>query len=494
MSKGWWLLLIFIIVLSGVLRLYKLSDIPVGLYADEASIGYNAYSILKTGRDEHGFFFPLWFRAFGEYKLPVYIYLTGISEYVFGKNEFAVRFSSAVAGVLSTIFIFFLVDCFFSKSHKFSLLSSFLFSIMPWSIQFSRGGFEANLMLFFILLGIYLFVNGRIISSFIVLALSFYTYNAARIITSLLILILFFLKERSISIKKNIVALFILIILIIPFLIFSISSEGLTRALSVNYFYSFTPKNSISLVRYFEYVEGFLRNYFQHFSLDFLFISGDQHGRHGVRALGLLYIWQIPFLISGLSILKSEKFLGKILAWLLIIAPIAAAVSTPNPHALRSLVLVVPLSIIVAYGLAKIRLFFIKIGVVLIAVYFLVFYLHIYYRHYPKITYLDWGDGYKKLYSSLAKYKDKYTKIVINKEYPQSYIYLLFYAYEPERYHNQIKRGEIFGNYVFGVNEQTLGKIDKLLYVSGPNDNVEGRLLENIYFIDNNIAFKIWEL
>lgn len=56
MSKGWWLLLIFIIVLSGVLRLYKLSDIPVGLYADEASIGYNAYSILKTGRDEHGFF------------------------------------------------------------------------------------------------------------------------------------------------------------------------------------------------------------------------------------------------------------------------------------------------------------------------------------------------------------------------------------------------------------------------------------------------------
>jgi len=67
--------LIAIILIASVLRLYKLSFTPPSLYWDEASLGYNAYSILKTAHDEHGRFLPLTnFAAFGDYKPPGYIY------------------------------------------------------------------------------------------------------------------------------------------------------------------------------------------------------------------------------------------------------------------------------------------------------------------------------------------------------------------------------------------------------------------------------------
>src|SRR3989338_992125 len=92
-----WLIIIF----GAVLRLWGLGGNPPGLYWDEVSLGWNAYSILKTGLDEHGRFLPIdTFFAFGDYKPPLYIYAVVPSIWIFGLNEFAVRFPSALAGTL----------------------------------------------------------------------------------------------------------------------------------------------------------------------------------------------------------------------------------------------------------------------------------------------------------------------------------------------------------------------------------------------------------
>ncbi|BCX14749.1 MAG: hypothetical protein KatS3mg088_432 [Patescibacteria group bacterium] len=70
------LLLLFAILLSFILRFWQLGDISFGLHADEASQAYNAFSILKTGKDMYGKSFPVLFRANGSYQPPVYTYLT----------------------------------------------------------------------------------------------------------------------------------------------------------------------------------------------------------------------------------------------------------------------------------------------------------------------------------------------------------------------------------------------------------------------------------
>jgi hypothetical protein len=76
--------LIFIVILAAILRFAQITQVPPSLNWDEVSHGYNAYSLIKTGKDEWGVNLPLIFRAYGDYKLPVYIYLTAISEFFFG--------------------------------------------------------------------------------------------------------------------------------------------------------------------------------------------------------------------------------------------------------------------------------------------------------------------------------------------------------------------------------------------------------------------------
>src|SRR3989344_2715804 len=99
--------LILIIVLIGFfVRFYKITSSPEGLYIDETSIGYNAYSIITTGRDEHGKFMPLFFEAFGEYKLPLYIYSVAIVQLFIGPIDLSVRLPALIFGTLTIPLIY----------------------------------------------------------------------------------------------------------------------------------------------------------------------------------------------------------------------------------------------------------------------------------------------------------------------------------------------------------------------------------------------------
>src|SRR4030042_964584 len=90
-----------IILLAAFLRLNKLEGTPPSLTSDEASLGYNAYSILKTGKDEYGEFLPIIFKSFGDYKPGLYVYFAAPFIATFGLNEIAVRLPSAFAGVIA---------------------------------------------------------------------------------------------------------------------------------------------------------------------------------------------------------------------------------------------------------------------------------------------------------------------------------------------------------------------------------------------------------
>src|SRR3989304_6317172 len=102
--------LLIILGIAIVLRLWKLGSIPPSLTSDEASLGYNAYSILKTGRDEYGQFLPIIFKSFGDYKPGLYVYSTVPFVAFFGLNEFSVRLPSAIAGVIAVWLLYKIVS------------------------------------------------------------------------------------------------------------------------------------------------------------------------------------------------------------------------------------------------------------------------------------------------------------------------------------------------------------------------------------------------
>src|SRR3989344_4794424 len=100
--------LFLIVILSFFLRFYMVAEIPPALNWDEMSIGYNAYSILKSGKDEWGVSFPIHFKSYGEYKLPVQVYASIPGIYFLGLNELGVRITPVIYGTLTVLVIFFL--------------------------------------------------------------------------------------------------------------------------------------------------------------------------------------------------------------------------------------------------------------------------------------------------------------------------------------------------------------------------------------------------
>ena len=142
--------LLLIVFFAFFVRIYKVADNPPGLYWDEVALGYDAYLILTTGRDQHGKIPLTYLTSFGDYKNPLYVYCLVPLLKIFGPTNFTVRLPAVLAGVLTVISIFFLVKRIVPKpdNEKIALLSAFLLAINPWHIHFSRVAFEANLYVF----------------------------------------------------------------------------------------------------------------------------------------------------------------------------------------------------------------------------------------------------------------------------------------------------------------------------------------------------------
>jgi 4-amino-4-deoxy-L-arabinose transferase-like glycosyltransferase len=322
-------LLIAIIAIGFILRFYQLGEVPIGFHKDEAFLGYNAYSILKTGNDEYGNFLPIAFTSFGDFKPPLYFYLTVPFIVVFGISEFAVRFPSAIFGILTVLTLFLLVQKLFNK-FSLSALSALLLALSPWHIHYSRGGWETNLFTFLLTLGVYLFTkitdkSKWLYFSAIIFALSFYSYQGARLVMPILVLLLaIYFKNQLLKIKKDVILAAILgLIIIMPAIYTFFAGPGLSRFSGVSIFADSGPfwqvnerrgqhpdPNSIIVKILHNKVQAYgllaFKNYFAHYDFDFLFINGDSIPRNKIVEHGTLLLFLFPFLIMGSFFLFSQ--------------------------------------------------------------------------------------------------------------------------------------------------------------------------------------------
>ncbi|MDO8658056.1 MAG: phospholipid carrier-dependent glycosyltransferase, partial [Candidatus Levybacteria bacterium] len=187
--------LTLIVIIASFLRFYDLGENPPSLSWDEAAWGYNAYSLGIDGRDEFGRFLPLdYLESFGDFKPPLYAYVSIIPVKIFGMTEFGTRFASAFFGVLTVLATYFLTKRIFfgklknqdSKPKIIALFSALFLAISPWHVNLSRAAFEANVATFFIIAGVLLFltaVAGKkwlLLLSVFSFVLSIYTFNTAR--------------------------------------------------------------------------------------------------------------------------------------------------------------------------------------------------------------------------------------------------------------------------------------------------------------------------
>ncbi len=358
-------LLIIIFILAALVRFIGLNHLPPALNRDEATLGYNAYSILKTGRDEHGQFLPLTFKSIGDYKMPLYIYATIIPVKLFGLNDFSIRFWSALSGVISVIAVYFISKLLFTN-YLLPITASFLLALNPWAVFYSRIAYEANLALMLFLLGLWLLLKKKPLG-FIFWLLACLAYSSALIFIPLFLipiifkirpktiwLILFitafaliFIKLWSVSSQKQNITIFS-----DPYLIDTYNRE---RTLQ----YQINPLQTRLFFNKYVYFGGLIgKNYLKTFSPQFLVLKGDNHPWHQIPGVGNFYFIEIIFALVGLIALLKSRHKNKLifLTWLLL-APLASAITVDAPHSTRSLFLLPVIIILAALGFSKVKKF-----------------------------------------------------------------------------------------------------------------------------------------
>src|SRR5260221_824815 len=196
------LVLIGILVIAFFLRIFQIDKVPVSLFGDELDLGYQAYSILHTGRDYYGNKMPLQFHSLAEYRTPLYLYSAVPTVALFGISPLAVRLTAVVFGVLGVWALYLLLKEL-TKREDLALVSAAVLAFSPWHLQYSRAGFEVTELLFFLIIGLYLFFkslkNGKWLwLSVVCLVVCPFIYSTAKLFVPLLMVFLFLVWRKEI--------------------------------------------------------------------------------------------------------------------------------------------------------------------------------------------------------------------------------------------------------------------------------------------------------
>lgn len=519
-----------ILFLGFALRFYQLGNIPSSLNRDEPAIGYNAYSILKIGKDEWGEKLPLSFKSYGDYKSPLYIYLTAFAIKIFGLNEFAVRFWAALAGGLTVLVIYFLTKELFkpliSQSLNFliSLIASFLLAISPWHIFYSRFSFEANLALLFNATILYFLAKSNFkkidLPILFLFLLTFFTYSSSLIIWPIFLFIWFLFllikivqnyKKRLYSqrvfnycclIFKLLTLLLILGIVFYKQIAISNQKNRVTIFANPQLRLDFNQKRreivkrsswqaKIFYNQYFYYGRIFLVNYLKSFSFNFLFGGGGAHpwhkttyASHFYPSFCLLLIIGLIFFLKSRKINRGRKFF---LILFILLTPIPSAITIDAPHATRLLNLFFFLTFLAGLGLGWLIKEVKPLGLVfllILASNFLQF-TRFYFIDYKQNPPLEILPGLKEAILYLNQHKLGEERVVFDSHSDGAYVYLLFYtAYPPDKFLQEVKR---YSPDAAGL--EWVEKFDRFLFVENPKPDSS---LKEIYILkgDNNLGQK----
>ena len=519
------LLFLFLFLVSFGLRFINLNSFPSNLNWDEVSHGYNAYSILKTGKDEWGVSFPLIFRAFGDYKLPVYIYSSIPFIAIFGLNLISIRLISILAGSFLPFIIFLIVKKIVPEQKYIAIIALLITIFSPSTIFLSRIALEANLFLFLFFISIYFLIGKKYALSSFFYGICLLTYNSSRVILPfyLILLLVLIIKEKY-SLKKNILKFlfFFLTIFIFAFQTFQSSGQARYKWVTlidqgainqINELQSKYSRFLINKVIFFVFRAG--KNYISHFNPNYLFINGGSNYQFSLPNFYLISPILLPFLILGLyklftSIRQKNLSNFLIIFFCLLVSPIPSAITRDAPHVLRSITFIPSVIIIISLAFYNLKKKYLNISLLFIILVLLFSQIQFWpkYKKYSIDYSSSWQYGYQQTVEYIKDHYSEYDQIIFTKKYGEAHEFVLFYwPWNPKYYQNDSSLNWDFHADWYWVNafdkfkfindweikDQTKSINQKTLLITSPSNynKDNGTLVKTIYFLNNKPAFDI---
>ena len=522
LRRYWWVGILTVV--SVFLLTWRLGNIPRGFDGDEAALGYYGYSLLHYGSDEYGNKWPMYFKSIGDYKYPVYSYLSMIPVAIGGLSVITTRLVSVASGL---VMLAVMGKWLWSRNQK-SRMAVTLAVLTAWGsgwwLMFSRGAYEANLAMALVSIYIYLAIQekrGRVwwVGIITLLVLSSLSYSAARIV------ILAWTGWWLLVGEQKMRTLIVLTgaVLLIGALSLDPNSRARAEGLVITRDAAMWAEGQNQiwevgaaipgrvgwlLARVFDnkYLilgRGIATRYLQHFDLSYLFVSGNPRlNEYTIPFAGMLPVAAIPLLLLGVAATVKrwrEPWIRATAGWILV-APVAAAMTVETPNPVRTIFMLPPMLVLVGLGATQISALKFKIlGRLMIVIMFLnagyvwkQYFIHRE-QHQPWFT----EQGLPEMVRYVIVNQHNYDQIVMGNT---PYIYYLFYgAGKPEWHFSQLKYDpgviwnsvDSIGKVVFRMNAgcPKLGKMGVLYICKGFEIPINGIVKSVSYHNDGVPAY-----
>lgn len=494
-------ILVIITILGIVFRLIGFGMLPAGLNRDEAALGYNAFSLLQSGKDEWGISWPIVFRSFGDYKLAGYIYALIPFITVFGNTAFAVRLPSLFAGIVLIPLIYLFTQALV-KRKDVALVSAGIQAISPWALHYSKIGFEANVALMLFVASLYAFIEMNVMNiqiktwiaswgvwhtldkknsvliyqifGLVCIFLSLLTYNAPLVLVPSIFLILLGMKKYALAIGVGIVS-------ICAFLLVFPATKGKT-GITVFTDIGVVEQQHLayqeaqgSLIKrvfaspVFFYPRVVAIQYIKSFNPAFLVFRGGSNPWHqapksGHVTLGIFSLFMLGIFSAGF-LFKKQSIL---LYVFLLIGPLASSITVDAPQATRMLFFFFMISIFAAVGVLALWKYA-KVVALLACFIVLIESLQYQYHAFQSFSTKPQEEWYSGMYEVLQKaefYRKQGETIGMVGDAHYMYIYPAFYmSILPSEFRTTI---EYFPNDLIGLSQ--VKKVGHYLFASSTHD------------------------
>ncbi|MCR5719145.1 MAG: glycosyltransferase family 39 protein [Lachnospiraceae bacterium] len=306
--------LIFFWIIMGLIvfaRAFLFGKVPGGINQDEAFSGYNAYTLLKFGKDSYGYSFPMYLMTWGSGMNALSSYLMIPVVAIFGLHTWSIRLVPCVLAILALVAVYKMIRENV-KDDVLALFTMFFCGVAPWHIMLSRWALESNLAPAFLVFGMYFFLKGLknekyYIVSALIYGLSLYSYatvwTVVPVIVFLLVLYAILTKRMKFS-KYTIISFVVLFLTALPAMLFILVNKGTINEIR-------TPLLSIPKMVVFRGGEVSLKNIPGNFKnlKNILTTQNDGLIWNSTEKFGIFYKFSLPFFFIGLAAVIAPLFL-----------------------------------------------------------------------------------------------------------------------------------------------------------------------------------------